>query len=212
MKVLIISDIHGNLPALEYVLTAEKDADLVVSLGDVVNYGPWSNECVDLLETLPNKILIKGNHEDAFISGIYPGENLVVKSFFNFCYPKFDRKSQIENYLKNWEMNNFFFTHTLNNEYIFSDTEITINANTFIGHSHSMFIKENMGYTLVNVGSVGQNRKNINQINYVVWDSETNKIDLISKEFNAVKLFNEMRIKGYPEICMNYLLSKQIKV
>ena len=85
MQILIISDVHGNLPALEYVLKSEPNSDLVISLGDVVNYGPWSNECVELLETLPNKILLKGNHEEAFINGAYPGENPIAKSFF-LCY------------------------------------------------------------------------------------------------------------------------------
>jgi len=50
VKVLVISDVHGNLPALERVLDNNNDVDLVISLGDVVNYGPWSNECVQLLQ------------------------------------------------------------------------------------------------------------------------------------------------------------------
>ena len=66
MRILVISDIHGNLPALEFVLNKERSADKIISLGDVVNYGPWSNECVDLMDTLTNKILIVGNHEEAF--------------------------------------------------------------------------------------------------------------------------------------------------
>ena len=156
MKILILSDIHGNLPSLEYVLKEEKSVDFVISLGDVVNYGPWSNECVDLLDSLDNKVLIMGNHEEAFLSGIYPGKNLIAKKFFKECYPLFDRKDKISNYIENFSFENSDFIHTINKNYIFPDTEVKINKNTFIGHSHRMFSKMIEGYRLVNVGSIGK--------------------------------------------------------
>lgn len=209
MRVLILSDVHGNLPSLEYVLQQEKSADLVVSLGDVVNYGPWSNECVDLLETIENKVQIIGNHEEAFISGIYPGENIIAKTFFEYCYPLFDRKEKISIYIKKFSLGEFEFTHTLNESYIFPDTEIQIDSNTFIGHSHRMFSKMVQDYRLVNVGSVGQNRLNIDEINYVIWDTESDEIKLIRKAYSADKLINEMQVKKYPEICIDYILSKR---
>ncbi len=209
MKVLILSDVHGNLPSLEDVLKYEKSVDLIISLGDVVNYGPWSNECVDLLDTLNDKVLISGNHEVAFLSGIYPGDNIIAKTFFEQCYPAFDRKEKIGKYIENFSFGNSDFTHTLNDTYIFPDTEIEISKNTFIGHSHRMFNKTIENYRLVNVGSVGQNRVNIDEINYVVWDSEKDIVELIRKPYSADKLINEMQIKKYPDICIEYILSKR---
>jgi len=50
MRVAVISDIHGNLHALEAVL-ADIDSqapDEIWCLGDVVGYGPRPNECVAL--------------------------------------------------------------------------------------------------------------------------------------------------------------------
>ena len=67
MKVCLFSDVHGNLPAMEKMLALSADADLYISLGDIVNYGPWSNECVELLNSIKYKICIRGNHEDAFM-------------------------------------------------------------------------------------------------------------------------------------------------
>ena len=209
MKILILSDIHGNLPSLEYVLKEEKSVDFVISLGDVVNYGPWSNECVDLLDSLDNKVLIMGNHEEAFLSGIYPGKNLIAKKFFKECYPLFDRKDKISNYIENFSFENSDFIHTINKNYIFPDTEVKINKNTFIGHSHRMFSKMIEGYRLVNVGSIGQNRTNIDEINYVIWETKKDKVELIKKPYSADKLINEMRIKKYPDICTEYILSKR---
>lgn len=209
MRIIVLSDVHGNLPSLEYVINQEKSADLFISLGDVVNYGPWSNECVDLLDTLDNKILIVGNHEEAFISGIYPGQNIIAKTFFEECFPAFDRKDKISNYVENFSFENSDFTHTLNDSYIFPDTELTINKNTFIGHSHRMFSKMVDEYRLVNVGSIGQNRLNIDEINYAVWDAEKDSVELMRKPYSADKLINEMQVKNYPEICIEYILSKR---
>jgi putative phosphoesterase len=210
MRVLVISDVHGNLPALEYVLKQEKNVDLVVSLGDVVNYGPWSNECVELLETLDNKTLILGNHEENFITGTYKGGNLVAKSFFEHCYPLFNVKSKISNYMKEFSLGNSDFIHTINERYIFSDTQIKIKKNTFIGHSHQIFSNMVDNFRLVNVGSVGQNRKNIDEINYVIWDKEKDLVSLIKKHFINDKLINEMKALKYPDICIEYILSKRI--
>jgi predicted phosphodiesterase len=52
MKYALISDIHGNLPALEAVLAAidaREDLDAVYHLGDLVGYAPWPNEVVAVL-------------------------------------------------------------------------------------------------------------------------------------------------------------------
>jgi hypothetical protein len=98
----------------------------------------------------------------------------------------------------------------MNDIYIFHDTEIEIKKNTFIGHSHRMFIKMVEEYRLVNVGSLGQNRLNIDEINYVVWDTEKDKVDLVRKYYSADKLINEMKLKRYPKICIDYILSKRI--
>ncbi len=67
MKCLLVSDIHGNWPALQAVLAAEQDADQVLCLGDLVNYGPQPAECVAwaMRLTPPNRV-IQGNHDRDF--------------------------------------------------------------------------------------------------------------------------------------------------
>ncbi len=66
MKLLIVSDIHGNWPALQAVLKAEPDADEILCLGDLVNYGPQPVECVRwAMESLGPEWLVQGNHDRA---------------------------------------------------------------------------------------------------------------------------------------------------
>ena len=76
MKLLILSDIHGNLNALNAVLKrAEKRSDIggCVILGDIVDYGMHSNQVAEIIKALPYKIIcnIRGNHEDAIINEDY---------------------------------------------------------------------------------------------------------------------------------------------
>ena len=64
MRVAVISDVHGNLHALEAVLAAvEEDApDAVWCLGDVVGYGPRPNRCCSLVSTRAD-LCLAGNHD-----------------------------------------------------------------------------------------------------------------------------------------------------
>ena len=50
MKRAIISDIHGNLEALQAVLDdiSKRDVDEIYCLGDVIGYGPNPCECLDV--------------------------------------------------------------------------------------------------------------------------------------------------------------------
>lgn len=70
MKVLLISDVHANLPALEAVLADAGSIDAVWCLGDLTGYGPHPNECISLTQTLPNLICLTGNHDTAVLSQI----------------------------------------------------------------------------------------------------------------------------------------------
>jgi len=68
MRILVISDIHANLTAFEAVLQAASTFDAAWCLGDLVGYGPDLNECVELVQTLPNLLCVKGNHDLAICS------------------------------------------------------------------------------------------------------------------------------------------------
>ena len=68
MKIAVISDIHGNLEALEQVVKDIKNLHIssVICLGDVVGYGPHPAECLARVQSL-TEIVLKGNHEQAVI-------------------------------------------------------------------------------------------------------------------------------------------------
>lgn len=211
MKILIYSDVHGNLPAFEKMISIEKDVDGYICLGDLVNYGPWSNECVDLANSLPNSILIKGNHEEAFINGYYSGTNTLVRDFFNSTYSSFSRVDSINKFVLDFKFGNFICKHTLGECYIYPETDVILKDNYLIGHSHIQFIYKNNNFILYNAGSVGQNRMFINEINYLIYNSEFKSIEMKSAIYNVDLLINKMAVLCYPENCINYYQNKKRK-
>jgi predicted phosphodiesterase len=68
VRVAIVSDIHGNLHALEAVLEAiDRDApDAIWCLGDLVGYGPRPNRCCAVVAERADFCLI-GNHDLAVL-------------------------------------------------------------------------------------------------------------------------------------------------
>ncbi len=67
MRVLVFSDVHANLTALDRILDDAGDCDAVWCLGDVIGYGPDPNECIERIRRLPNLTCILGNHDAAVL-------------------------------------------------------------------------------------------------------------------------------------------------
>lgn len=68
MKILVISDIHANLTALEAVLASAGTVDATWCLGDIVGYGPDPEECIKRVLTLPRLSCVIGNHDNAVLN------------------------------------------------------------------------------------------------------------------------------------------------
>jgi predicted phosphodiesterase len=64
MRIAAVSDIHGNLPALDAVLAdiARRGADVTVNLGDILSGALWPRETAERLMAL-GLPTIRGNHE-----------------------------------------------------------------------------------------------------------------------------------------------------
>src|SRR2546423_10251917 len=112
MRVAVLSDIHGNLSALEAVFAAlEADRpDEVWCLGDLVGYGARPNECCSAIEARAS-ICLAGNHDLAVRGTIdlaeFSGDagaaaswtrsvlNDESQQFLDALEPKGDRKSVV---------------------------------------------------------------------------------------------------------------------
>lgn len=74
IKIAIFTDIHGNLPALNSVLNKinNEEYDYIYNLGDTIAIGPFSRECIDRISKIKNLKMVRGNHEDYFLSNMQP--------------------------------------------------------------------------------------------------------------------------------------------
>lgn len=62
MKILVLSDIHSNIIALEAIWAKEKDSDFTICAGDIVDYGPYPKEVIAWIQA-HNVPTVQGNHE-----------------------------------------------------------------------------------------------------------------------------------------------------
>ena len=78
MRIALLSDIHGNLVALDAVL-ADADVDAHWFLGDLVAHGPRPAECVRRVRELPGLVAVRGNTDRYTLTA--PPDPVMVPSF-----------------------------------------------------------------------------------------------------------------------------------
>jgi len=210
MIVAIFSDVHGNLPALNaFVAATRAMADQYVCLGDVVNYGPWNDECLKIVTLLRGIRFIEGNHERLFL-GTDPIDSQppLVREFYEHSSRSFSRRDLIRGLPDECEFGRFLCRHTLNNARIFRHSDVNLDHSVFVGHSHHQFGIERNGYKLFNPGSVGQNRDNLAVAQYALFNSENETVELCSTDYPYETLLREMQNRGYSDRCLRYYYSK----
>lgn len=68
MRLVVIADLHANLPALDAVLgQVGDDYDQFVHLGDAIACGPFPRECLERLAALPRALHLRGNHDELYL-------------------------------------------------------------------------------------------------------------------------------------------------
>lgn len=79
-RIGVFSDIHGNIAALEAVLTdlGRRGVDEYIFAGDIAGIGPYPLECVRRLMSLDNLTPVRGNHEDYHVNASHESVNFVV--------------------------------------------------------------------------------------------------------------------------------------
>lgn len=72
VTIAILTDVHGNLPALKAALAViEREGyDALYHTGDVIGIGPYPTECLRLLLNTPGARMIMGNHDAWFVHGL----------------------------------------------------------------------------------------------------------------------------------------------
>ncbi len=214
MKVGVFSDVHGNLIALKRFVEATQNAvDAYLCLGDVVNYGPWNDECLEIVQQLPGITLLEGNHERLFLGKAdVEHESPLVEDFSRHSRRFFSRADLITGLPRHTHLGIFECLHTIDGRSIYQDTCIEIARNYMIGHTHHQFQINRSGFVIVNPGSVGQNRKWIDMIDYLILDTVREEIQMHSVHYDFDLFLSELSLRHYSEQCIQYYANKPRKV
>lgn len=173
MKILIISDIHANYPALQAVLAKEGNYDKLIFLGDVVDYGPHPKECLTFIKENAD-YYVRGNHDNALgynvdcnCMGTFREYSIATREWHKTLLDENDKQ-----FLKNMPVLNkahldgksFFLAHAsptgdiskyLNENEIVNELDDIIAEYILIGHTHVQYEKKVDYNLIVNPGSVG---------------------------------------------------------
>ena len=214
MKVAVFSDVHGNLIALERFVQATQNAvDAYLCLGDVVNYGPWNDECLEIVQQLAGITLLEGNHERLFLGTDNLDHELpLVQDFFHHSRQLFSREDSIVGLPHHIHLGIFECFHTIDGQSIYQDTPIEIQRNYILGHTHHQFRIDRSGFVIVNPGSVGQNRQWIDMVDYLILNTVSGEIQMHSVPYDVDLFLSELHLRRYPRHCIDYYANKPRRI
>lgn len=180
MKIAVISDVHGNIPALQVVLEHIErwGPDKLIVNGDLINRGPYSLQVLQLvLDKYPNTIFLKGNHESFVLNcgteeEPRSGPVYEMRRFTHWTYAQLGQEiERISGWYDYMDMDDLeggtlHITHGTrlgNRDGITPKTQdhdlpekLGSRKDLFItSHTHWPFVREFNGTTVVNSGSVG---------------------------------------------------------
>lgn len=225
MKIAVLSDVHGNEIALDYIIEDMKHQNISKSiiLGDVVIKGPMPLEVIRKLQKLEILGWIKGNTDMWFeeIEADWKPSSANEQELYQYYkYAKDNLNTNIISFIKNLP-----FSHTLeiNKTKILcvhgspkSATQqmdgsipedeirqaiIDVTENIILcGHTHCPFIGELDEKKLFNVGGVGISFDGDNRASYGILDCSENGIELVIRriEYPVNELLRLAKEKNFP--------------
>ena len=205
----IISDIHGNYPALKAVLQQIDKAgcNKIISLGDVAGYYCMINECIYELRER-NIINILGNHDNYIISNSRCERSYSANLCLDYqrkilTSENIDWLHQSVPYIKEhgyWMVHGGWkdFINEYINDYSFLDIPGKEIHSYLSGHTHIQTFIRGKYADYYNPGSVGQPRDGHASAAYAIIDEYYN-LHLKRTEYDIEQIIFEMRKAGFSE-------------
>lgn len=214
MKVAFVSDIHGNLPALESVRedVESKNPDKVVCLGDVIGYNPWPSECVDIVQDWCD-VVLQGNHDREVQNpskyrgnvmahqGLLHAQNELTDAQVSWLSGLPERRDV------SWGGNEYVLVHshpTKTDKYVrpreFPNLRRHLDEfdGCLLGHTHVQHTAVIDNRLLVNPGSVGQPRDKDSRAAYAILDTDVNEIETYRVDYNIDSVISKVNELGLP--------------
>ncbi|MFO7680682.1 MAG: metallophosphoesterase [Chloroflexota bacterium] len=226
MKIAVLSDIHGNLPALQAV-TQDIDTwqpDLVVVDGDIVNRGPLSLDCLHFVQARMashNWRVVRGNHEDFIIAcaGPHVPHNQPEFELWRFAYWAYQQLNGEVQLLKNlpdyfsWfapDGSEFRAVHGSmknNRDGVYQDSSDEdllkqihpVPAVFVTAHTHRAMLRRFNDSLVVNVGSVGSPFDQDRRASYgrFTWDRAGWQAEVVRIPYDTAQIEQDYVASGF---------------
>jgi len=221
MKLIILSDIHGNHEALTAVLddviAQGLQHERFIVLGDSVNYGPNPNEVVSTIKSLNTILVLQGNHERALfdknhialfasqrgIDALNITQNLLTTASIDEITTWYENPQEYviddKIYLFiHGSLDNHHWGKVLPMEFHkYKDYDVVMS-----GHTHTpSFAESNQEKDkksiFINPGSVGQPRNHVPSAQYAIFDTDTESIIFRKCEYDIKETQRKIEKAGF---------------
>jgi diadenosine tetraphosphatase ApaH/serine/threonine PP2A family protein phosphatase len=222
MRTAIISDIHGNLEALDAVLASigSERVDRIICLGDIVGYGADPGPCIERVRA-SSTITVLGNHDAAAVD-LSMAERFSSHAASAIVWTRSHMTGEHLQYLRGLPLVHTepdrIYVHASPQEpsmwnYIFDpiDAREALTAfergACFIGHTHTPALFRDRKATgplrreeraIINVGSVGQPRDGLPESSYGIFDDDTWTYRNIRVPYDIETAAKKIRESGLP--------------
>ena len=236
MKIVIISDVHGNIEALERVwqyIDAMGEDKRIICLGDIVGYGPDPVECLEMVVSRTDKICL-GNHDYAMLSMDLDYQiNQYALDAIKWTREVLDdgSKDSIKEFRYQLDERSVLYVHAspenpMEWKYIANERDAFLSMRAmehslcFVGHSHIPGVYADYdlyregrgvllseeGKTIVNVGSVGQPRDGSPLLSFAVFDDADWNVEIVRLPYDYEKTMAKIEKAGLPLLLAQRLM------
>lgn len=188
MRLVFISDIHGNFEALRSVKKELLEADRIVCLGDMLGYYCQVNEVIDFLRNA-RALCVLGNHDHYLLAGCpqdaNPAVHFGIDAADKIITP--DNRAWLGTLPFVWGGRlggvSLLLAHGSPWDplahYLYKDNAMIEGLGSFkfdvvaFGQTHRLYLNTDSRPHRLNPGSIGQPRDLINQPSYITLDTAT---------------------------------------
>jgi predicted phosphodiesterase len=188
LKIVVISDIHGNFEALKAL---PEDYDELWVLGDLVNYGPQPAEVVEFVRQKAS-LVVRGNHDDAVAFDRDPRCSRAFRRAAEEThrYTASVLSDKQKEYLAGlphyrWVQRSrwtFYLCHAVPSDPLYTycgedpgkwrkELAVTGADFLFVGHTHVQFSLGDGEQVVANPGSIGQPKDGRSSACYAAWEN-----------------------------------------
>ncbi len=211
--IAVISDIHGNLPALLAVKKDMPPVEAVLCAGDLVGYYPYPNEVIQEIKMM-KAWCIRGNHDRAVLKKGDSNFNSSAKKAIEWtiAHITYDNLE----YLANLRDNLLLTVHgkrvaihhgaPFNEDFYLMPTNLDEELLNYdkadvliLGHTHVPVVVDYGDKAIINPGAVGQPRDGNPKASYALIDLKNWRFEIRRVEYNIEEVQRKTIDEGLPE-------------